>query len=573
MEGVPLDYQDQASINEALHSWICEHMPPRVHEHYARIRIMDIKDIIRFDMSEQDPYQCLVYVFYRVNILRYELNVLGWLTFDELYALNGVVVPYEHLTVRDDFKGIFVPPPPHLDEGVNGKHDYFWIPVNGIPRDEACPLNTISYEQIFGFIEERVRWYLSDGKEYQPVPFGSDEWNPLTEMDSSIGTLLVGDALEHFYSLPGTILDMTMHHERWTKARNEFESIRLRELFSNFKTEKRIIHLLEKNWLSQAMNGTHTRNMLRMIPASKQDTMFFYLRNKNLPPPTVVWVCPMETVPPTRGIKLPVYPPRGEFHLTYIDIFPWACQMMMNEAREFCFYAKKRDYPPRLLRIAKIVSVQYTRTRSIRGSTNIRFEDDDNNNNNMKRDRTDESGDVDVLSNDHSQLYEVAPPCIKQVMTANRFPQNDTRRYLVYMWRKAGFSLDAIGNWFQEKHNKYPGEHTGVKSVRDRFDYLYAFNQFESRGQSCATIISQTVHGDIGSFSCPYVSETLTRDIEELGNECRTKCQQPGDNKMHYNPSWLMGGRLWRIAHGYGKRDEKSAKVESSESSESSDGF
>lgn len=554
--GVHLDYLDRSAVGYALGEWVCTYMPERTWSRYTGVELSSKLDGLKIHMDEQNPYASLIYVFYTVNTLRYELHVIGWLTFDEVYDLHGIIMPKEHLEMREEFDSIFSPPPPPPLEEEEEDDNYFWIPVNGLPRDADCPLYTSPYQQIPGFIEERSKWYISGGKEKLPVPFRSAEWNPLMELDACLGTLLIGDAIEHMYSLPGTILDMTKQHEYWTMMRTELECRRLRELFSHFKTEKRIIHLLEKNWLKGAMCDGE---MLRMIPVSDQDRMFFYRRNKTMPPPTVVWTCPMEKIPSTRALKLPIYPPRGEVHLTYIDIFPWACQMMMNEARAFCTENIDREYSDELLKIARMVSHEYTLTKPVQMMKSVRFDDDD-----RKRARSpskQQQQQQEVLSNDSKLLLDVAPPCVKEIMLRYEFPKHGTRRYLVYMWRKAGFSMDSIGTWFQEKHDAYPGDHTGAKTVRERFDYIYAFNQIESNGPGCAKIISQTISNSAGGlgFTCPYVAGLKIQDIEELSNACRCKCQRPGETRLHRDPAWLMGGRLWRITHGYSQKHTKTS--------------
>lgn len=556
---------DDEHVYDKIHEWVYETFPQDARTRYSRVELKDRRDRVKICMWEEDPYNTLLYIFYTVNTLRYEVEIVGWLTFDEVYVLFGDISPIEHINPgRTDFNVVSLPtvlPPSSRGEE---KKSYFWFPIFNLPRDKDCPLFTGVYQEIPGFVCYRAQWYLTGGREHLPVPFGHPDWNPLEELDSVLGTLLIGDYMEHMYTLPDTILDMTKHHTTWTKMRTGLECLRLKQLFSHFTTEESIIWLMKRNFLNDAMS--HESGFLSMTTSTNQDCMFFKQRARpGQAPPTVVWRCPMEKMTSGRVSKMPIYPPNGNVHLTYIDIFPFVCQMLINEARHFCSENIDRGYSKELKDIAKMVTKEYTRTKPAKIVENFTFDEDGWAHSNVPQKRlfslSSHSHGVggertcnleQVMTDDDKLLYAVSPPCVRNVMMEARFPRHPVRVFMVYLWRHAGFSMESIGRWLQAKHDRYPGEHTKERDSVKRFDHIFAYNQIDNKGPGCINVIT----GGRTGLVCPFALTKDATDIEDLANHCKSQCA-PERRSPFYGPGHLMRSRIWQRSRNHVRPDDE----------------
>lgn len=246
-----------------------------------------------------------------------------------------------------------------------------------------------------------------------------------------------------------------------------------------------IVSLIEdpevrKHWhkvLLHKEGGPHliahfTANLVRLEP-TRLDLQHFYLRDPSLAPPSYVYEVPAEDGPP----YLPVHP-TGTRHLTHVDLDAWSRAKYATWSKRL-FRPMVQHADPRLVDLARrmekfSIAMPAQPAQTVTGRAA------------------------------HLELCLV-PPCIRQIMEAQRFPPFEQAKTLVRAFVHSGITKESVEAWLEEQNRRWPKQPHAVP-LKVRFDLDYWWNADKLHKAWCKKLV------DAGM--CPF------GDIEDYKARC-----------------------------------------------------
>ena len=402
-------------------------------------------------LSHLNPYCCSFFIFYTYS--KNDITVLGGLTWAKMFELGGSVLltpDGEKLVQNRAFPLVYEAPFKTPALSPSGSPQW-WIPVD-LPRTPGY------VNQIEGTMDDiilRLLWMLG---RRQYVPNREDSVSPLA---LGIFECTIKDAEKR----------AAFHLLRMTKEKMCFDE-HLQGL-----GEEDWIRLFEYNGLSEYMKEA-------MIDKPTNEDLYAFWRRSETKvsqsPPTRIFKVPLEECPPSLR-NMPIYS-YGLVHLTYKELHPWLWHVFVTQSQKLAvkkwdYYAEEDRWLQPLHDIFDKVSFQEIKTIS-----KYKWENDK----------------LVALDADIEDILSVAPPCVANCMSAQRFPSYDQRLRLLPILQTAGVSKERVVGWFERKNAAFPK--SGHTTTKSRFDYDSLWNA--KRGPTyCGNIVRD---GSPNNLQCPY---------------------------------------------------------------------
>ena len=364
-------------------------------------------------MSEQDPYKCALYIFYRRTTTR--LYIIGSIAWEQLEQMGGCI------NVKTDLQQSRYHVPKWLDaqqELVETPIEMFWLPVT-LPRKFVGPRVT------YDVIEKRLLWCITN----RSLSFNAND-----EVAGVYALSFIENAMSRLECVEYPVV----HEKRreFHERRMQKEKQRLEQLFAPFKTEVQIFDLLKFNGLADYMKDVMVKY------ATAQDRILFLRRWPHLRPPICVFRVAMAESP---FPSLPVQE-YGIVHLCYPDVQHWVWHLFCIEQKRL---ATIHTCDSQMIReAAKVVLCTPIEEKS------------------RKKQRLQEDANIiDPLV--------AAPHWIVPLMVAPEFPKHKERLKILFSLRDRGVPKEVVFKWFEDKNAQFP--HPGHKNTLARFNYESAW--------------------------------------------------------------------------------------------------
>lgn len=441
----------------------------------------------------QDPFAHAFFIVYHAREITREITIMGGLYWKDVAPKNlisSLICSRGFLPLYDD--------PMEVEEPTPKMFLLPTTPSKGILVDTDA-------------VHARVDYYLG------MCDTLNDSFSPQDELEAIHIMHFLGRAMEHTFSIPNTMLDMSAIRERWHRTYLRVEHMRLRELWP--KTERQIMDVLLFNGIGEEAV---------VFPPPPLDQRDFALRWPGCAPPSCYFAVPLVEVPLDLAMQLRLYP-GGLVHISYMDMFDWIWNLFMIQSQRNAF-----DSTPIVLE--KDDWRYHLKQRIIHWFSQ-------NGENALTRKeggrRVMGGGEEGPTFNiDRNELLSLVPPCFRRIMEQREFMKHTQRLHWVSTMQFAGVSRDSIASFLEGMNEAFP---KGYRSAKARFDYDYVLNKHLGP-TFCANIVQNQ---NANSITCPYVEEVgAIRDVEDLANACKCKCA-PGERAFR-GPAALIARAIRR---------------------------
>ena len=433
-------------------------------------------------MAEMNPYASSFFLFY--SYTKTEIYVLGGLGWNKMFEMGGNIVfsppggggENTHTPLlRNRCFPLLYEPPSLTRERSPSKDINWWLPLD-IPRTPGYvnQVNATMDDIMF-----RLQWMLG---RRQYTPGREDSVSPLA---LGIFECTIKDAEKR----------IAFHNLRMAKEKTCFE-----EHLATCVGEQDFLDLFEHNGLKEYMDEAMIKK------PTNQDLFAFWRRthsSKGNEPPSIIVRVPLEECPPSL-VTLPIYS-YGLVHLTYKELPLWLWNLFVTQAQKLAvrkcdYYAEEDRWLEPLHDMFDNVTIQEMETAT-RLAERHRHKNDQVY---ASAFSTSERKEVDwvTLDVDIEDIAEVAPPCVAQCISAQRFPSHEQRKRLLPILQTSGLTQERVFAWFERKNNAFPKNGVAYKDAKARFDYVGLWKA--KLGPTFCGNIAKSMHGGSEFLQCPY---------------------------------------------------------------------
>lgn len=425
---------------------------------------------IEIPLRSHNPYTSSFFLFYTWRPLSREVSVWGGITWRALYRLHGCVNLNKDTQQNRAFLPVF-----DLDDASQKKDDenrMFYLPLY-IPRGDEFVFPDASIEDIKG----RFEWVIGSNTKYVPCTFA------VTYAPSALALGLFECTIT---SADKRVLFHTMRVEK--------EQQELKKALQNFD-EMDFMRLF-------VYNGLKTYMAEAMVQEVETDDLYwFWIRMtrggqsehpKDCSPPKYIFRVPMEECP---IVNLPLHE-YGLVHLTYKELEAWILQLFVTQFQQMAFQKPiPREEEERWIKplrdILEKTDLNQRKTIPVPIAPSFLLQN--------------QFPSTSTVT-DIEDIIKVAPPCVANCMSAQRFVYNNEALRLIPILQETGVSKDIVSAWLEQQNAKFPHPTVRYKDANARRGWITMWDKPKGYKQRCDYIIKDTLSKNPNALTCPFAN-------------------------------------------------------------------